>query len=394
MQVSQNQYDFRPEFAATVANSRWQRQVDSVRQIANVVSQIDGFAIDDSPRGLEAMVSALIAINAFRKDFNRIADEMFFGFSGLATGGFLWRLFIGILFAEFVAIKAVILREDRLLRRFGIDFCCQQCFQSFDSLFELLVLFFQLLIFFGQLGNRMSLLSDLQIPWISFSCCGVRHDARVTNLSILRNPNRKWAATLAGLGELDKARQDLQKISAQDPNGYYQQYQTALLSLKLEDLDGYKSACQKILETTRETDPPIAKHFAAWTCALAPNAVDDYTGAIALGRAAVEAEPANPQFLNGLGAILMRAGLDAEAKPFLEGIVNNPGDENTSKTYTYSLLAMTEHHLGNAEAARTHLTTANELADKELAGSIPWNRRLTIELLRTEAQGLVGEAGN
>ena len=141
------------------------------------------------------MVSALIAINAFRKDFNRIADEMFFGFSGLATGGFLWRLFIGILFAEFVAIKAVILREDRLLRRFGIDFCCQQCFQSFDSLFELLVLFFQLLIFFGQLGNRMSLLSDLQIPWISFSCCGVRHDARVTNLSILRNPNRKWAAT-------------------------------------------------------------------------------------------------------------------------------------------------------------------------------------------------------
>ena len=86
MQVSQNQYYFRPEFAATVANSRWQRQIDSVRQIANVVSQIDGFATYDSPCRLEAMVSALIVINAFRKDLNRIADEMFFGFSGLATG--------------------------------------------------------------------------------------------------------------------------------------------------------------------------------------------------------------------------------------------------------------------------------------------------------------------
>ena len=86
MQVPQNQYDFRPEFAATVANSRWQRQVNSVRQIVNVVSQIDGLTIDDSPRRLEAMMNALIAINAFRKDFDRIADEMFFGFSGPATG--------------------------------------------------------------------------------------------------------------------------------------------------------------------------------------------------------------------------------------------------------------------------------------------------------------------
>lgn len=86
MQVSRNQSDFRPEFAATVANSRWQRQVDSVTQIANVVSQIDGFAADDSPCRLEAMVSAMITINAFGKDFNRIADEMFFGFSGFATG--------------------------------------------------------------------------------------------------------------------------------------------------------------------------------------------------------------------------------------------------------------------------------------------------------------------
>ena len=52
---------------------------------------------------------------------------------------------------------------------------------------------------------------------------------------------------------------------------------------------------------------------------------------------------------------------------------------------------MTEHHLGQADAARIQLRTAHELADKELADSVPWNRRLTIELLRHEAQTLIGD---
>ena len=123
------------------------------------------------------MVSALIAINAFRKDFNRIADEMFFGFSGLATGGCFWRLLVGVLAAkftaiEFIAFEAVILREDRLLRRLGIESGCEQCFESLDFLFEFLVLFFELLYDFGQLNNDVRLLRDLQIPCIGFCCCG------------------------------------------------------------------------------------------------------------------------------------------------------------------------------------------------------------------------------
>ena len=77
---------FHPELAATVANTWRQRQAGGICQIANVVSQIDGFPIDNSPRRLEAMMNALIAINVLRIDFNRIADEMFFGFSGPATG--------------------------------------------------------------------------------------------------------------------------------------------------------------------------------------------------------------------------------------------------------------------------------------------------------------------
>jgi len=145
------------------------------------------------------------------------------------------------------------------------------------------------------------------------------------------------------------------------------------------------------VESTTATAKPIEKHFAAWTSALAPDALDDYTGAIALSRAAVEAEPTNPQFLNGMGAILMRAGMHAEAKPFLEGIVNSPDSEATSKTCTHYFLALTEHHLGQADAASVRLKTANESADSELTDSIPWNRRLTIELLQKETQALIGD---
>lgn len=195
------------------------------------------------------------------------------------------------------------------------------------------------------------------------------------------------------LKQFDKALADLDTISISKEAGPYDlHYQAALLSLKLGNQESYKARCLTMVKTTTATDKPIAKHFAAWTCALAPNAVDDYADAIALGRAAVEAEPANPQFQNGLGAILMRAGMYAEARPYLEGIVNNPGSENTWKTYTHYFLALTEHHLGNADAARLQLKTANELADAEVAGSIPWNRRLTIERLRKEAEATLSQA--
>ena len=86
----------------------------------------------------------------------------------------------------------------------------------------------------------------------------------------------------------------------------------------------------------------------------------------------------------------MRAGHYAEAKPYLEEIVNHPDNEATSKTYTYYFLAMTEHHLSNTDAAVAHLKTANELADIELAGSKSWNRKFTIELLRKESEALMG----
>ncbi len=67
---------------------------------------------------------------------------------------------------EFIAVEAVIIREDRLLRRLGIEQGCErgceqgfeQCFELLDFLGELLVLFFELLNDFRQLSNSFRLL--------------------------------------------------------------------------------------------------------------------------------------------------------------------------------------------------------------------------------------------
>ncbi len=197
------------------------------------------------------------------------------------------------------------------------------------------------------------------------------------------------AQLLVEFGEWQKAKQDLETSTYQTPGRHYPKYQAALLSVKLKDLDSYQTLCRAMVETTTETDEPLAKHFAAWSCALAPNSLDDYSDAIVLGRSAVEAEPTNPQFVNGLGAILMRAGMHPEAKAYMEGIVAGADNKNISKTYTHYFLAMIEHHLGQADAATAQLELANGLAEKELADSVSWNRRLTIKLLREEAEALI-----
>ena len=52
---------------------------------------------------------------------------------------------------------------------------------------------------------------------------------------------------------------------------------------------------------------------------------------------------------------------------------------------------MTEHHLGNKQAAHDQLETANQSAEAELAKTPSWSRKLTLELLRKETEALTGK---
>lgn len=87
----------------------------------------------------------------------------------------------------------------------------------------------------------------------------------------------------------------------------------------------------------------------------------------------------------------MRAGIYEESLATLERSMQGESTGNTSNAYAAFFRAMTLHHLGRNERARESLAEAIKLADQELSNeSNPssWNRRLTLELLRKEAESL------
>ncbi|NQT13026.1 MAG: tetratricopeptide repeat protein, partial [Planctomycetes bacterium] len=115
-------------------------------------------------------------------------------------------------------------------------------------------------------------------------------------------------------GRLDEARADLeQSTSSTQSAEHYTHYRHALCWLMLEEAPKYRDACTAMLGKFGETDNPMAANFVAWTCSLAPDAVEDYEPVLALAAKAVEAQPDSDQSLNTLGAVLCRAGRHDDA---------------------------------------------------------------------------------
>jgi serine/threonine protein kinase/Tfp pilus assembly protein PilF len=198
------------------------------------------------------------------------------------------------------------------------------------------------------------------------------------------------------LGELEQACSDFAALLTPDNKQHYDHYMHALLCLMLQDQAKYRQSCQTMLQRLADADNPLAVNFTAWTCVLLPNAVDDYTAAIDLAAKATEAQPENSQFLNTYGAVLHRAGRHQEALDKLTALdrrMNEPNAKaDSSPAYTWYFLAMTHHALDHTQEARRWLQRANEWTEKELAKTDEppaWNRRLTLELLRTEANALI-----
>ncbi len=113
----------------------------------------------------------------------------------------------------------------------------------------------------------------------------------------------------------------------------------------------------------------------------------------------------NHWYVNQLGAALYRAGRFEEAvKRLTEATQLDAGAYRTNMLYTWFFLAMAHHRLGHAEEARHWLDKAIEATTK-LCSRPPsrlesqrlptasfrpnWSRRLTLELLRREAEQLI-----
>ena len=180
--------------------------------------------------------------------------------------------------------------------------------------------------------------------------------------------------------------------SSAEGTSYYYLYQAALLTIGVDAPTGYQEQCQNMLAKFEFSEVAKELHFTAWTCGLHSQAVNDYTLALKLAQKAIDLEPENQQYINGLGAVQFRAGQFEQALESFKSATASEESENTSNAYTYYFLAMTHWKLDQQDPALETLKQANQLASKELGDTDnppAWNRKLTLELLQEEAEALI-----
>jgi Flp pilus assembly protein TadD len=206
-------------------------------------------------------------------------------------------------------------------------------------------------------------------------------------------------------GEWHKAAADYACAWQGDPNvdplGLW--YPHTLLRLAVGDGRGYRQACRQLLDGLYGFPDPTDDFFASrsvWACVLAADALDDYAPLLDLAEKAVTRARNNYACARALGGALLRAGRpEAAVQQLQEALSLQPGASSASL-----LLAIAHHRLGHADEARRWLDKAVQRTEQVLrqrpknAGldatdlapdELPWNERLSLQLLRREAETLI-----
>ena len=160
----------------------------------------------------------------------------------------------------------------------------------------------------------------------------------------------------------------------------------AIVFLKAGDRPGYQKLCAALVAGAIEPPHPQVVNAAAWTCALAPDALPNYTPLFAmLEKAANQANSAaRPAILSTMGAVLYRAGRYQESVARMEEAIRAAARPERFEDWVF--LAMAHHRLGDATRAKTFLARLMKASlDDERD---PWQKRER-ELLGLEARALI-----
>jgi WD40 repeat protein/serine/threonine protein kinase/Flp pilus assembly protein TadD len=207
--------------------------------------------------------------------------------------------------------------------------------------------------------------------------------------------------TYASLEHWKEASADFAKameLQKDDPLPYYRQ---ALLRLQLGDIPGYRRVCADMLGQFGLEGNAESARWTVWTCVLAADVVANWKLPLQLAEQAAADNPTSYQALNYHAAVLFRAGQYEEALQRLSEAEAfwQPEDEKLyAREYNWLLLAMVHHRLGHPKDAREWLAKAAQSIDGEMqqvpkklaaATAWPWNRRLTLQFFRREAEELL-----
>jgi tetratricopeptide (TPR) repeat protein len=224
----------------------------------------------------------------------------------------------------------------------------------------------------------------------------IRDYSKVTSL----NPSggggwERRGQAYAHLKQWDKAIADLSKAAELNPDYAYLPCLTALLHLYTGDIQGYRNKCNQMFERFGKSEKPEDVHWVSWTHVLGPDATQDFNELVQLAEQSVQSDDTKDRYLSALGAILYRAGRYTETiKEFSE--LTNKWEQGkelptlTSPAYTWYFLSMAHQQLGHSDEAKSWFDKAVERSDEEMEGNPSWNRKLTLQLLRKEAEKLLG----
>jgi uncharacterized protein HemY len=168
--------------------------------------------------------------------------------------------------------------------------------------------------------------------------------------------------------------------------------------LQRGDRGGFRTACAAMRENFRRSASPEAALWTVWTCIQVPDAMEDWTPLTQWAEKTLAAAPNNVSRLNALGALLYRAGRFEEAVRRLleaDAAFQQANRPTLTIAYTWLFLALAQERLGHPAEARQWLAKAVRAIDQSPAETAKdpsarrWNRRLTLGLLRREAEALM-----
>ncbi len=227
---------------------------------------------------------------------------------------------------------------------------------------------------------------------------GKRADAEAEYREAIRlkpdalQPHQWLGELLAERGQWEKASTEFVKATECNGADAYSWYKRAMVYLPGGNLEGYRKTCSDMLERFGRTEDLNTLFWLAWTCILASDAVADAAEPVRLAEKAVTKDSKNLRYRSALGAALYRAGrFDDAARQLMGASALEPKEQQTAVTYTYYFLAMTDHRLGHTDEARRWLDKATRATEEALKSPAapPWNRKVTLQLLRREAEELI-----
>ncbi len=184
------------------------------------------------------------------------------------------------------------------------------------------------------------------------------------------------------------------------PDEHWQWYRSGALEAYLDHADEYRNRCRKMLELFGDTRDPYIAERTGKLCLLLPDAVPNDSRPTQLVDRAVGKRP-DVSWLQLAAAIAKyRSGKFKDALEQLQTAETQAGDQVYCRTFIELFQAMSQHHLGEHDAAQKSLAkavarldaSAPQPEDETVDYGTSWHDYLMAEVIRREAEGLLRDA--